>query len=514
MGFANRAHGGRRIFRNRLAVSAGIATATLVLASACLTRGAGDGAAADISALDRAELDQQLPDRGAPVAPTDTLDAAHLQTRFQQIADNASRGVVAISASFAAADNDAALRSADLNPDKLEAQLDRTTRTVGSGMILSADGFILTNQHVVAEGQQLWVTTDDHKVYPAMIVGADPRADLAVIKIPGEGFHPVALGQSPVHRGQWTIAIGNPLGLAEAGEMAFSVGVVSATERSLAHLSNQENRIYANLIQTTAQINPGNSGGPLFDLDGRVIGINAAVILPQKQTNGIGFAMPVTPELLDEVALLRQGREIEYGYIGVNVSTPSARERELAHVPANEGVTIDSVDPDERAAGVLEPGDIVYGFDGVAISDCDQFVRVVGRASVIERQISIAASRNGQLLTLSIKPRKRTLSPMAVCRDTQRLRWRGLLLGPIPVGSTCGETQASDSTAATGVMVFGIDDDSPARKDGLLVGSVITAIGNHPISDLLTLQKLINDTPLEADRITARPPAVVTSSAR
>jgi serine protease Do len=451
-------------------------------------------------------------DGNAPVEPTDTLDATHLQDRFQQIADAASPSVVAISASFAAADSDSALRSEELNPDKLEVQLDRTTRTVGSGMIVSADGYILTNEHVVAEGQQLWVTTDDHKVYPAMIVGSDPRADLAVIKIPGNGFHPVDLNERPAHRGQWTIAIGNPLGLAEAGEMALSVGVVSATERSLEHLSNEENRLYSNLIQTTAQINPGNSGGPLFDLDGRVIGINAAVILPQRQTNGIGFAMPITHDLLDEVQELREGHEIQYGYIGVDVSTPSERERELAKVPADLGVTIDSVDPEERAASILEPGDIVYGFDGVPITDSEQFVRVVGRSQTIDTPVKMEVSRDGQLIALSVRPRKRQLSTLAVCHDTERLRWHGMLLGPVPAQTSTGEAVAASSTG--GVMVFGIDDSSPARKDGIVAGSIITAVAGHAVCDVLALQRLVNDLPLAGCHCTARTPTAIASSSR
>jgi serine protease Do len=461
-------------------------------------------------------------DANAPVEPVDTLDATHLQEKFQQIADKASPGVVAISASFAAADSDSALRNQELNPDKLEIQLDRTTRTVGSGMILSPDGYILTNEHVVADGQQLWVTTDDRKVYPAMIVGSDPRADLAVIKIPGNGFHPIDLNQAPAHRGQWTIAIGNPLGLAEGGEMAFSVGVVSATQRSLEHLSNEENRLYSNLIQTTAQINPGNSGGPLFDLDGRVIGINAAVILPQKQTNGIGFAMPITQDLLNEVGDLREGHEIEYGYIGVDVSTPSERERQLAHVPEGLGVTIDSVDPEERAASVLEPGDIVYSFGGVPITDSEQFVRVVGKSPTIEKQVKIQVSRDGQLSTLNVVPRKRQLSPLAVCHDTERLRWHGMLLGPVPAQTSTGEAVASSSGAVMGgggvmgggVMVFGIDDSSPARKEGIVAGSIITAVAGHAVGDVLSLQKLVNDTPLDNCQISARTPTALASSSR
>src|SRR5439155_11789612 len=182
------------------------------------------------------------------------------------------------------------VRSEEMNPEKLQSILDQTTRTVGTGFIFDSDGYILTNEHVVGEAEQLWVTTDDHKVYPAIIVGSDPRADLAVLKIPASHLPVVKWGDGTMlHRGQWTIAIGNPYGLATEGEMCMSVGVVSATSRSLPKLASKENRLYSDLIQTTAQINPGNSGGPLFDLGGNVIGINTAVILPQKQTNGIGF---------------------------------------------------------------------------------------------------------------------------------------------------------------------------------------------------------------------------------
>src|SRR5439155_3838535 len=127
-----------------------------------------------------------------------------------------------------------------------------------------------------------------------------------------------------LHRGERTIAIANPYGMAAEGEMAMSVGVISATERSLPKLSSKEGRLYSNLIQTTAEINPGNSGGPLFNLAREVIGINTAVILPQKQTNGIGFAIPLTDYLIAEIEQLKQGREIVYGYLGVTVTDPTA----------------------------------------------------------------------------------------------------------------------------------------------------------------------------------------------
>ena len=230
---------------------------------------------------------------------TDTLQLADLQSAFENVAKKAAPSVVAISASVTAVDADDAVRSDDMSTQKLSSILDHVTRTVGTGFFVDANGYIVTNEHVIGDAEQIWITTDDHHVFPAVVVGSDPRGDLAVLKIPACNM-PVAKFAKPaaVHRGDWTIALGNPYGLASTGEMAMSVGVVSALDRSLTKLSIKEDRNYCNLIQTTAEINPGNSGGPLFGLNGEVVGINAAVILPQKETSGIGFAFPVTEHLV------------------------------------------------------------------------------------------------------------------------------------------------------------------------------------------------------------------------
>ena len=190
------------------------------------------------------------------VQAVSTLDLTGLEGQFGHVADRVAPSVVAISASCTPIDGDDAMRHEALNPQKLDAFLSKTTRTVGTGFIIDADGFILTNEHVICEAEQLWVTTDDHKVYPAIVVGSDPRADIAILKIPATNLPTVRFSDAgPVKRGQWTIAIGNPYGMAAEGEMAMSVGVVSAVERSLPKLSSKEGRLYSNLIQTTAEIN-------------------------------------------------------------------------------------------------------------------------------------------------------------------------------------------------------------------------------------------------------------------
>lgn len=422
------------------------------------------------------------------IAPADTLELSGLQDRFQAIAAGVSRSVVAISAACTASDADDAVRSADLSAQKLRSILDRTTRTVGTGFVIDAEGYVLTNEHVVADSQQLWVTTDDHQVYPALVVGSDPRADLAVLKIPTSTLPPVHFADAPVVRGQWTIAIGNPYGLATDGEMAVAVGVVSATQRSLPKLASKEQRLYSDLIQTTAQINPGNSGGPLFDLNGRVIGINTAVILPQKQTNGIGFALPITPELLARVRELKQGHEIIYAYLGISITAPTPNQRSLAGLVQPVGACVESLEARSPAdLGHLKAGDLITRFNGREIQDADQFVRLVGDAPV-GRAVAVELYRDGKPMSLSVTPIRRELPAVAVNRKSQRLHWRGLLLGPAP---------ATDARGASGVMIFGVEAGSPFTRQGVTPGAIITAVAGTHVSDLLSLQKVLDSTPAE-----------------
>jgi S1-C subfamily serine protease len=285
-----------------------------------------------------------------------------------------------------------------------------------------------------------------------------------------------------VHRGQWSIAIGNPYGLSGDGGMCISVGVVSATNRSLPKLSDTENRLYANLIQTTAQINPGNSGGPLFDLHGDVIGINTAVIMPQKSINGIGFAMPIDDHLLDEVARLKQGTEIIYAYLGVIVSNPSDHDRELAGLAKPVGVHVDSIQADSPAAGgIVAEDDIITAIDHHSIVDSDSFVRTIGSAS-IALPVTIDLMRAGKSISIKVKLHKRTMAVAAVTRETQRLRWAGMLVGP---------------NSGDGVEVLDLDPTSPFIKHGIHEGTIIRTVAGHAVHGLSELQNIINDTPID-----------------
>jgi len=425
----------------------------------------------------------------------DNFDIADLQTQFENVARRVAPAVVAISGADTAMQGDSAFRTEEINADKLANFLDTVDRTVGTGFIVDPDGYIVTNDHVVGKAEQLWVTTDDHKVYPAIVVGSDPRADVAVIKIPATRLPTVHLTDAgPAHRGQWTIALGNPYGLSVGGDMCMSVGIISATNRSLPKLSGKEDRLYSDLIQTTAQINPGNSGGPLFDLRGDVIGMNTAVILPQKQTNGIGFAIPMGQRFKQIIQDLKEGREVVYGYLGVKSTSPTARERKAAGIDDEIGAFIESVDKDSPAGiADLRKADIVVKFNGETIQDGDHFIRAVGAAPV-GRAVSLTYYRKDKPRTVEVVLRRRELATAAVTRESRRLRWRGMLLGPVPAQWDFGSAKKPEGG---GVMVIGIEPGSPHAKEGVVQGSVITAVGGVPVHDVTDFQRVINDVPSE-----------------
>jgi serine protease Do len=427
-----------------------------------------------------------------PSDPADYQQLGGLESKFEHLAKTLAPSVVSISASSQAFDSDDLLRAEDMNPEKLDALLDRTTRMVGTGLIVDANGYILTNEHVVGEAENVWVTTDSGKVYPALVVGTDPRADLAVLKIPGTNLQPVKFSTDALRRGQWAIALGNPYGLATAGSECLSIGVVSALDRSLPKLSKKENRLYSGLIQTTTQINPGNSGGPLFDIRGRVIGINTAVILPEKKTNGIGFAIPITDQLLASLEELKQGRPVVYGYLGVSVSTPTSRERRDAGADPEEGVRVETVDKGSPAWSVLKENDFLVRVNAQTVRDSDQFVRLVGTAPT-DHPADIIIYRDGRPKTLSVSLGRRQAPMAAVTRQSRRLRWEGLVLGPVPRNWDTGHKAAEGTDR--GLVVLAVAERSRFAKQGIREGDIITEIAGKALADVTDLQTVLNDLP-------------------
>jgi len=274
-------------------------------------------------------------------------------------------------------------------------------RGIGSGFIISNDGIILTNAHVVADADNVSVVLKDGRSLQGKVVGVDRVTDVAVVRIKGKGLPTVKLGNSDnLLPGEWAIAIGNPLGL----DNTVTQGIISATQRSVADLGVPTERV--DFIQTDAAINPGNSGGPLLNAQGEVIGMNTAII---QGAQGLGFAIPIktAQRIADE--LIVKGR-VDHPYVGIQMGelTPDLRAKinqsDLGlQVNQNTGVIILGVAPNSPASRAgLRPGDIIDSINGVAIQDIKQVQQQVETTKVGE-VMQITINRNGTKQAIAIR---------------------------------------------------------------------------------------------------------------
>lgn len=267
----------------------------------------------------------------------------------------------------------------------------RRDRSLGSGFIISRDGYIVTNDHVIRDAESIRVKLSNDSVYEARVVGGDPKTDIAVIKIDAADLPTVVLGDSDrLEVGQWAIAIGNPFGL----ERSMTVGVISATGRSNVGIETIEN-----FIQTDASINPGNSGGPLLNIHGEVIGINTAIVAAGQ---GIGFAIPANMARPIIAQLVEKGK-VTRAWLGVGIRPVT--EEVAASLGLNKpvGALITELyegGPAER--GGIQPGDLLINFGGIEVRDPAHLQQLVAEARVGE-SARITVMRNGRRVDLSVK---------------------------------------------------------------------------------------------------------------
>lgn len=269
-------------------------------------------------------------------------------------------------------------------------------RGAGSGVIITPDGYVLTNSHVVRSADQIEVRLQDGRVLPARTVGDDPHSDLAVVRVTSNGLPSAELGDSSRLRvGQLVVAIGNPLGF----QATVTTGVVSALGRTL---HTQTGRLIENIIQTDAALNPGNSGGPLVDFRGQVVGINTAVIMGLQ---GICFAIPVNTAKWVTSQLIRDGR-VRRAYLGVSGQTvPLDRRPAVEHgITTETGVRVAEVQPSTAAAKAgLAPGDIIIKVGDTPVGSPDDLQRVLGRHPIGE-PLTIEVLRGAQRIPLTARP--------------------------------------------------------------------------------------------------------------
>ncbi len=263
---------------------------------------------------------------------------------------------------------------------------------LGSGVILSKDGYIVTNYHVVRGATKIIVKTIDGKKYKAKLIGSDPKTDLAVIKIEAKNLHPITIADSSkVEVGDMVLAIGNPFGLKES----VTAGIVSALNRNSIGLNS-----YENFIQTDAAINPGNSGGALVDMKGRLIGINSAILSRSGGNNGIGFAIPSNMMKFVVTSLITKGKVVR-GYLGVMISNIDSSKAKLYGI--DHGVLVNHVQPGSAAqkAG-LKPGDIIVAVDGEEVKNAGELRNKIAFKGA-GAEVTLKVYRNGKFITLKAK---------------------------------------------------------------------------------------------------------------
>jgi len=273
-------------------------------------------------------------------------------------------------------------------------------RGTGSGFIISTDGVIITNAHVVDGSREVTVTLKDGRSFTGEVKGSDPITDIAVIQIQGDNLPTVPLGDSDlVQPGMWVVAIGNPLGL----DNTVTAGIISATGRSASEVGVPDKRV--SFLQTDAAINPGNSGGPLLDANGRVIGVNTAII---RGAQGLGFSIPINTARRIAEQLLRTG-EVQHPYLGIQMITltPALKDEINAEgttsVTVEQGVVIAAVQPGSPAAQAgLRRGDVITQIGNQPITSADQVQQQVAAVNVGDT-LTLTIERQGQRQTVPVR---------------------------------------------------------------------------------------------------------------
>jgi serine protease Do len=339
--------------------------------------------------------------------------------------------------------------------------------SLGSGFIISGDGFILTNNHVVAKADKIKVKVASGKEYDAEVKGRDPNTDLALIKIKAEDTLPsVRLGDSDKLRvGDWVFAIGNPFGL----DHTVTAGIVSAKGRVIGAGP------YDNFIQTDASINPGNSGGPLFNLDGEVVGINTAIVA---QGQGIGFAVPVNLAK-DVVKDLKTKGHVTRGWLGLSIQDITPDMAENLKLKDRRGAIVGQVFPGDPAdkAGI-KTGDIILEIDGRKIENTNELLRIVA-ALPVGKKVEIIVLRNGRELRQQLVVGERK-DAREITGDSQTNEQLGLTVQEISPEMT----RILKLKEKGGVVVTAVKPDSPAEDAGLKVNDVILQVNRVRVESL------------------------------
>lgn len=366
-----------------------------------------------------------------------------------------------------------------------EGPSQRERRSLGSGFIISEDGYVVTNNHVVERADEIFVRLQDRREFEAELVGRDPRSDLALLRIEADDLPTVTLGVSgELEVGEWVLAIGSPFGF----DYSVTAGIVSAKERSLPDRNNEN---YVPFIQTDVAINPGNSGGPLFDLDGRVVGINSQIYTRSGGFMGLSFAIPIDVAM-NVVKQLREDGSVARGWLGVMIQDVSRDLAESFGLARPAGALVAQVVPDSPAeAAGLQPGDVIVRFAGESIERSGDLPHVVGLLQPdSEAEVELMRAGVRERLTVTIgtlaDPGETAVAGKAASpKDENRL---GLTLEPLT------DALKQRLQAEEGVVVRSVAE-GPAEVAGVRPGDVITRLNNVPVQSLGDFQEAAQNLP-------------------
>jgi serine protease Do len=365
---------------------------------------------------------------------------------------------------------------------------------LGSGVIISPDGYIVTNNHVIDGAVDIRVTMTDRRILPAKLIGADPLTDLAVLKIDGSNLPSVPLGDSTqLHPGQTVLAFGNPLGF----RFTVTRGIVSALNRPNPFAADR--RAPGQFIQTDAAINPGNSGGPLVNAHGEVVGINTFLVSETGGFSGMGFAIPAQIVKPTVDSLMKYGK-VNHGYIGIGINDVTPEEAKFFHVNDASGAVVTQVEANSPGAKAgLKIGDVIVEVNGKTVSDAGALQVEVG-----EKQpgatLHLKALRDGKSVDVLV-----TLEAMGKDEhDNQNAdaghgkpRW-GLGLADL-TPDLRQQLQASDEV--NGAVIQQVAPGSPADNAGLQQGEVITEVNRQPVHSAAEVKNALASVPKDGDAL-------------
>ena len=363
-----------------------------------------------------------------------------------------------------------------------QPQPQRQQLSMGSGFIISDDGYIVTNNHVVDGADSVLVRLSDRREFDAEIIGTDPRSDLALLRIDAKELPVLTLAKAgELEVGEWVLAIGSPFGL----DYSVSAGIVSAKGRSL---PTEQNENYVPFIQTDVAINPGNSGGPLFNLDGEVVGVNSQIFTRSGGSIGLSFAVPVSV-VRNVVAQLKDGGRVTRGWLGVTIQNIDKNLAESFGLDRPQGALISQLAPDGPAdKSGLKAGDVIIAFDGKEVEDSAHLPHIVG---LIEpgTNVDVRVVRDRREKTIDVKVGGLDADDSYALSSRQAESGYGGRLGLV-IETVPGEVLERMGVSG-GVVVRKVVSGSSAADAEIVPGDVITLVGSSPISSTSSFDEAV-----------------------